>query len=242
MLRLDCEGERFVFENGWDLLIPYSIEQYDGKEAEITVIPRVSRTVRAALRRFGDDPFSDAALAWLWERIAPHEAEWGYIGGKYRWKRTRIFRMPEGVRPPAPRREVRRLTEEDEAINRTTYHIRESLRAGCLCVGAVSNGQLVSVAVTHKSISGLPRGSIIELGIETAPEARGQGFASSCLAYATALLGDGGLIPEYRCTRSNRASSATALCVGYRQVGQALDLLMRRANPGLPQSRHTPLK
>lgn len=228
MLRLDREGERFVFENEWDLLIPYSIEQYDGTEAEITAIPRISRTVRAALRRFGDDPFSDEALAWLWERIEPYEAKWGYRGGKYRWKRTLIFRMPEGARPPEPLREVRPLTEADGKINRTTYHIEQTLGAGCLAVGAIDGGRLVSVAVTHTDVTGAPLGSTVELGVETAPEARGQGFASSCLAYATRELLKMGLVPEYRCSKSNRASAATAEHVGYRRVGQALDLLMRR--------------
>ena len=229
MLRLDRDGERFVFENEWDLLIPYSVERYDGKEAEITVIPRISRAVRAALRRLGDDLFSDTALRQIWSLVSPHEAEWGYIGGKYRWKRTLIYRMPNGASPAAPRREVRLLTEADEGINRTTYRIDESIRAGCLAVGAMENGQLVSVAVTHGNVADLPPNAVVELGIETTPDARGRGYASSCLAYITAVLLDRGLIPEYRCTRSNRASSATASGIGYRRVGEALDLLMRRA-------------
>ncbi len=229
MLTIDREGERFAFLNEWDLLIPYSMEQYDGEEPEVTAIPKISRTVRAFLRKFEAAPFSSEALDWLWARVQPHEAEWGYRGGKYRWRRCRICRIPSGTALPAPLPEVRLLTPEDAGRNLTTYHIAESLEAGCLCVGAILDGKVVSVAVTHGCVEDAEGGEVVELGVETVPSARGRGYASSCLAYASSLLIDRGLVPEYRFSPSNRASGATAARVGYRRVGEACYLLMRRA-------------
>lgn len=228
MLTIDRDGEHLAFSCGWDLLIPYSMEQYDGEEPEVTAIPRISRTVRAFLKKFDTAPFSNEALDWLWSRVQPHEDEWGYRGGKYRWRRCRICRIPEGAALPEPLPEVRLLTPEDDSRNLTTYHIAESIEAGCLCVGAVLDGRVVSVAVTHGSVEGRERGEVAELGVETVPSARGRGYASSCLAYASRLLLSRGLIPEYRFSPSNRASGATAARVGYRRVGDACYLLMRK--------------
>ena len=230
MLTIDRDGERFAFESGWDLLIPYSMERYDGAEPEVTAIPRISRTVRAFLRKFESAPFSDPALDWLWSRIEPHQQEWGYVGGKYRWRRCRICRIPRGTVLPEPIGAVRILTPEDDGINRTTYHIAESIEAGCLCVGAILDGEVVSVAVTHGGIEDASGGETVELGVETVPSARGRGYATSCLAYASRLLLERGLVPEYRHSPSNRASAATAARVGYRRVGDACYLLMRRAH------------
>ena len=228
MLTLDREAERFAFEDGWDLLIPYSMERYDGRQAQVTAIPKISRTVRSFLRKFEDAPFSDGALAWLWERVRTHEQEWGYYGGKFRWRRCKIYRAAPSAALPEPLSETRLLTPADDSCNLTTYRIAETLSAGCLAVGTVQNGRIVSVAVTHGSVRDAETGQTVELGVETAPCARGKGYAASSLAYATRVLLDGGFVPEYRCTLSNRASSKVAERVGYRRVGEACYLLMRR--------------
>ena len=228
MLEIDRLGEEFAFENEWDLLIPFTMVRYHGQELQATAIPRVSRRVRGFLSRFAEDPFSDEALAWLWAGIAPKESEWGYRGGKFRWRRCRILRIPEDKPLPAPLPETRVLTEQDGACNLTTYRIAETVASGCLAVGTVIDGRVVSVAVTHEDISELERGDTVEIGVETAPEARGHGYAASALSLATSLLRERGIIPEYRYTRSNRASGAVAARVGYEEVGEACYLLMRR--------------
>lgn len=228
MLTLDRIGERLAFRDGWDLLIPFSMVQYQGEALSVTAIPRISRLVRSLLARFEDDPFSDEALAWLWSRIEPKQGEWGYRGGKYRWRRCRIFRCNERERLPSPLPETRLLKSTDGLSNLTTYRLEDTLRAGCLCAATCIDGRVLSVAVTHEDVDALTPGDVIELGVETAPSARGKGYATSSLSLATEALLLRGLIPEYRSAKSNRASAAVALRVGYEEVGSAVYLLMRR--------------
>ena len=228
MLTLDRMGERLAFEDGWDLLIPFSVVQYRGKEPSATAIPRISRLTRSYLSRFSEELFSDEALEWLWSRIAPKQAEWGYRGGKFRWRRCRIFRVGDGTRLSPVLPETRLLDSADGLGNRTTYHLAETLEAGCLCAATVQNEEVLSLAVTHDDVRDLALGDTVELGVETSPSARGRGYAASSLSLATRALLSRGLIPEYRCTRSNRASAAVALRVGYEEVGEAVYLLMRR--------------
>ena len=228
MLTLDRMGEQFAFEDGFDLLIPFSMTRYEGKELSAAAIPRISRLARSFLARFDKDPFSDEALLWLWSRIAPKQDEWGYRGGKYRWRRCRIFRCisADGLSPVLA--ETVLLESAAGLSNQTTYHLSDSLDAGCLCAATCLDGRVLSVAVTHEDVGELEAGDVIELGVETAPAARGKGYAASSLSLATRELLRRGLIPEYRCTRSNRASAAVALRVGYEEVGEAAYLLMRR--------------
>ena len=228
MLTLDRMGEALAFEDGFDLLIPFSMTRYKGEELSATAIPRISRLVRSFLSRFEEDPFSDGALDWLWSRIAPRQDEWGYRGGKYRWRRCRIFRVAsqDALSPVLP--ETVLLESDGGLVNETTYHLPETLRAGCLCAATCLDGRVLSLAVTHDGVDELEEGDVVELGVETALAARGRGYAASCLSLATRELQKRGLIPEYRCTRSNRASAAVALRVGYEEVGEAAYLLMRR--------------
>ena len=228
MLTLDRTGERLAFRDGWDLLIPFSMIRYRGEKLSVTAIPRISRTVRSFLVRFEDDPFSDEALAWLWSRIEPKQEEWGYRGGKYRWRRCRIFRCTEKDRLSPTLPETRLLRSVEGLSNLTTYRLAETLDAGCLCAATCIDGKVLSVAVTHEDVGQLTAGDVIELGVETAPSARGKGYALSSLSLATGALLDRGLLPEYRSAKSNRASAAVALRAGYEEVGSAVYLLMRR--------------
>lgn len=228
MLTLDRMGERFVFDNAFDLLIPFSMTQYRGEELSATAIPRISRLARSFLFRFEKDPFSDEALDWLWSRIAPKQDEWGYRGGKFRWRRCVIFRCTSADRLSPVLPETLLLESADGLRNQTTYSLADTLDAGCLCAATCLNGEVLSVAVTHDDIGTLEAGDVIELGVETAPAARGKGYAASSLSLATRELLRRGLVPEYRCTRSNRASAAVARHVGYEKVGLAYYLLMRR--------------
>ena len=229
MLKFDREGEEFVFENDWDILIPVELTETPETGLVVTVIPRLRAVGKRFLSRFGDRPFSDEALAWLRDEIAPACIEWGYLTNRHSVRHCRIFRFPEGKNPGETLPGGRVLTKSDESINQTTFDIAETVSDGRLCFGQEEGGRIVSVAVTHASPDEREPGGTLEIGVETVPAARRRGYAVSCLSGVTKLILTHGLTPEYRCTYSNAASARTARAAGYAQVGEACSLVLRKS-------------
>ena len=229
MLQLDREGEEFVFENEWDILIPVELCTTPESGLVVTVIPRLKKLGREFVRKFADRPFSREALEWLRTEIAGVSADWGYPVGRHSVRHCRIFRFPEGETPRAPLPGGRALRDVDEEINETTFDIAESVSDGRLCFGQEDGGRIVSVAVTHASPDEREPGGTLEIGVETIPRARRCGYAVSCLSGLTETILSKGLVPEYRCTCSNVASAKVARAAGYRQVGEACSFVLRRA-------------
>jgi len=229
VLNLDREGEEFVFENEWDILIPVELCQTPETGLVVTVIPRLKKPGQRFLKEFADRPFSREALEWLRSEIASVSADWGYPVDRHSVRHCRIFRFPKGekVRETLPGGRV--LTEADEEINETTFDISESASDGRLCFGQEDGGKIVSVAVTHASPDEREPGGTLEIGVETIPSARRRGYAASCLAGLTREIVERGLVPEYRCTYSNVASAKTARTAGYLQIGEACSFVLRRA-------------
>ena len=228
MLKLDREGERFAFENDWDILIPAEIEKTPEKGLVLTVIPLLRESGKRFLSLYADRPFSREALTWFRDEIAPKCAERGYLVTRHSTRHCGIFRFPAGASPREPLPGGRVLTAADEERNRTTFDLSESVSDGRLCFGQIESERVVSVAVTHAAPNERETGGTLEIGIETIPEARGRGYAASSLSGVTAMILSRGLVPEYRCTRSNVASKKTALAAGYVQVGEACSFVLRR--------------
>ena len=229
MLKIDREGEAFVFENDWDILIPVELCQTPEAGLTVTVIPRLRALGKRFLSLYSDRPFSDAALTWLRDGIAAASAEWGYLCTRYTVRHCRIFRFPTDGTPKEPLPGGRVLTANDEKNNRTTFDIAESVEDGRLCFGQADGGKIVSVAVTHASPDEREPGGTLEIGVETVPAARRRGYAVSCLSGLTKEITARGLTPEYRCTYSNVASAKVARAAGYLQIGQACSLVLRKA-------------
>ena len=228
MLKIDREGEAFVFENDWDILIPVELTKTPEAGLVLTVIPRLRAVGKRFLARFADRPFSDEALGWLRDEIAPACADWGYLFNRYSVRHCRIFRFPEGKTPAETLPGGRVLTENDEENNQTTFDLAETVSDGRLCFGQEEGGRIVSVAVTHASPDEREPGGTLEIGVETIPAARRRGYAVSCLSGVTKLILTRGLTPEYRCTYSNAASARTARAAGYVQIGEACSLVLRK--------------
>jgi len=228
VLKLDREGEEFVFGNEWDILIPVELTKTPETGLAVTVIPRLRAVGKRFLSRFADRPFSDEALAWLRDEIAPACEGWGYLTNRHSVRHCRIFRFPEGKTPGEPLPGGRVLTENDERNNQTTFDLAETVSDGRLCFGQEEDGGIVSVAVTHASPDEREPGGTLEIGVETVPAARRRGYAVSCLLGVTKLILANGLTPEYRCTYSNAASARTARAAGFVQIGEACSFVLRK--------------
>lgn len=77
-------------------------------------------------------------------------------------------------------------------------------------VGVIVDGRLVSLAHSSRQTA-----SACELGIETIPEARRQGYAAAATILWTALVQQKGLVPIYSAFAWNTASLQLAKSLGY---------------------------
>ena len=224
---IDADSRDFVLENRWDTAVPVSYEQYEDGTLYVTCYPDVEQAVRTVLEIYGEDPFSDAALAALWEAVDPFFAEHRYHTDRFRDRWGHILRLrAEDLDVSLVQDTTRPLTAEDDPHNRTTYDLTASIENDYLAYGTLIDGEVVSASVTNEPVDG--EGGLIEVGLETAPAYRRRGYALSNLAALSAELIRRGYVPEYRCLRYNEASLRSALRVGYRQAGKFYDYVGRR--------------
>lgn len=223
-LILCAEEERFVLENGWDTAIPFSFTDVKGEGLTLSVFPQAEHVARAFLSGYAENSTSDAALSFLFREMAPLLRQWGYRDDRFRDRWGYILRAAPPYRGSlAP---ARRLTAADEAINKTTYDLAETCRAGCLAFGVEDGGRVVSLAVTHEAPA--EGQTLAEVGVETIPAARRRGYAAASLSALTAALTARGMTVEYRCQRYNHASRRTALAAGFCEVGKYYYYVGRR--------------
>jgi hypothetical protein len=231
MIRIDSEGESFVFENEWDIAIPISVEHIYGSEPVIEVFPQIEAVAKEYQARFSDDLLSDVALGYLWSAIGPYALKWGYSDDKFRDRWGYIFRADEPALPC--------FDSEHEAVilslckvppNMTTLDIEYCVGSGHAAAAILHDGKIVSAAMTHEPTNELLKSGVryCEIGVETAPEHRRKGYASACAVALSKYLASIGLTSEYRCQRYNQGSYAVAMCAGMRECGKFYSYVLRR--------------
>ncbi len=241
MILLDEGGQDFVFENQWDIAIPISIELLDGREARIEVFPKLEHIAREFCERFAQDMLSDAALEWLWDAVKPYAREWGYSDDKFRDRWGYIFRADAADAANdaadatndvggAAKDGVTILYGTDAPSNRTTLDIEYCLTEGHAAAVICDGGEIVSAAMTHEPIDELIEcgHGLCEIGVETAPEYRGRGYARCAVAALSAFLKEKGLTAEYRCQRYNKASYKVAQSAGMKVCGRFYSYILRK--------------
>lgn len=129
----------------------------------------------------GASMFEDAPLAWLNKQIQPFLAARGYQSSRYwrKWGFTCLAEDPLQIRKDILRKDTVQVKNAGGLLpyrNRTTYSIEEGLREGRIFFATVERRTILSAAVTH---AGSKTPGIIEIGVETAPEARGRGLAAA---------------------------------------------------------------
>jgi hypothetical protein len=122
------------------------------------------------------------------------------------------------VQPPASlvRIEKHDLRYEN-TINAPEHCIPDGVAFG-ICV----DDQIVSVAIAHRTE--LMEDIIADLGAETAERYRRRGYARAAVHAVTNHYTSEGGEAWYECSPNNKASQATALSVGYRQLAESLSL------------------
>lgn len=226
MIIREAEEEAFILGEEWDTAIPISYEKTDAG-LEVHVFPQAAAVAEELVLRFGANPFSPQALAFLWQEMAPLLEKWGYADDRFRDRWGYVYRL-QGGEAYIPRQGARRLTAADEARNGTTYDIAATIEDGRLVYGVKQEGRVLSVAVTHEPVRRRVQGRSIEVGVETVPSARGRGYATAALSALSAELLKRGYEVLYRCQRYNRASARTAEAAGLTRVGRYYYYVVRR--------------
>jgi RimJ/RimL family protein N-acetyltransferase len=127
---------------------------------------------------------------------------------------------PPALDVSAAREIARPLTEADHALLEAfwpgeAYPYLDDSARGPL-IGVVTEGRLRSLA--HSSRRTL---EACELGVETAPEARRQGYGLAVTVLWSEAVAAEGLVPVYSALAENTASLALAHAAGYRALARA---------------------
>ncbi len=220
-LLIDPEEESFVFENEWEIAIPFSFVRTEDRGLAVTAFPLAAAVAEEWLSRFGEAPLTEAAFAFLFEKLPPLMAEKDYFDTRHRTRYGYIFRaVPGEWKKPPVSAPVLRLGAADEAGNRTTYDLAATADADCIAFGVKEEGAVLSLAVTHEPLPGEGEEPIVEVGVETAPAARRRGLATASLIALTEALVAAGVTVEYRHFKTNRGSGRVALRAGLRREGE----------------------
>lgn len=130
-------------------------------------------------------------------------------------RREVVLRAP-AIPPAAPSHATRPLSHTDAALieafeDGSASYFLDPRRGPC--IGVIMNGCLASIAHCSRRTA-----AACELGINTAPDARRQGYArAATLAWTQAIIEEG-LTPIYSARASNTASLRLAVSCGYAPV------------------------
>lgn len=183
---------------------------YIRKRALVEIDPRLQAEVEGVLKKVGPKSVLSSEMlqrTWGGARIAEVDA-------------GLVFHLRPGqlVRPELdPRFVLRLLVEADRPaldalrgscagpeVEEANVEIEHEIGWGCF-----TGGRLVAVG------SGYRRNGFMDYGVLTDPEFRGQGLARHVVCALTDDTLERGLIPQYRCTRVNRASRRVAEAAGF---------------------------
>jgi RimJ/RimL family protein N-acetyltransferase len=93
---------------------------------------------------------------------------------------------------------------------------------GGVAYGVVADGRVVCVAYAHRS--GVMESQVADLGVETAPEYRGRGYAKTAVSELVLHFIKARGEARYACDPANTASIRTAVAVGFVPYGTSLVL------------------
>lgn len=226
MIILDRDGEEFVLGEGWDTIIPLDYRESDEDGLTITVFPSIENVAREFYDLFSDNAFSEEAYAWLKSALAPHMSRWGYedddnerliycytADHASQIKTHTIMSEADFIEYDKTNRIFRLfgLNKYDD-----DYDYKDE---GLLYIGIIKNGEIVSYASTNARYDNTLTGRI-EIGVETLPEERGKGYATSNVAALSLYICQNGQGVEYKCPSGNEASRRVAEKAGLMEYGR----------------------
>lgn len=221
----DIDGEELVRETNFDIAVPVHVETFGG-ETKVFAYPSVLSLCETYAARFAADLYSDAALAYLADGCAAFCTSLGYTKDKHSAVVGYNF-LPQGE-PTCDFAFCKRIRRDGKYENLTTFDISACLAAERVIFAAISEEKIVSVAVACETLTAENVGNSIEISTETAPDFRGKGYATACVAALSAHLLSRGYRALYKCRRENTASARVARAAGFEKTGDFAYFVYRK--------------
>ncbi len=221
----DRDGEEFVRETHFDIAVPVHVETF-GDETKVFAYPSVLPLCETYAARFAADLYSDAALAYLADGCAAFCTSLGYTKDKHSAVVGYNF-LPQGE-PTCDFAFCKRIRRDGKYENLTTFDLSACLAAERVIFAAISEEKIVSVAVACETLTAENVGNSIEISTETAPDFRGKGYATACVAALSAHLLSRGYRALYKCRRENTASARVARAAGFEKTGDFAYFVYRK--------------
>lgn len=221
----DIDGEELVRETNFDIAVPVHVETFGG-ETKVFAYPSVLSLCETYAARFAADLYSDAALAYLADGCAAFCTSLGYTKDKHSAVVGYNF-LPQGE-PTCDFAFCKRIRRDGKYENLTTFDLSACLAAERVIFAAISEEKIVSVAVACETLTAENVGDSIEISTETAPDFRGKGYATACVAALSAHLLSRGYRALYKCRRENTASARVARAAGFEKTGDFAYFVYRK--------------
>lgn len=221
----DIDGEELVRETNFDIAVPVHVETFGG-ETKVFAYPSVLSLCETYAARFAADLYSDAALAYLADGCAAFCTSLGYTKDKHSAVVGYNF-LPQGE-PTCDFAFCKRIRRDGKYENLTTFDLSACLAAERVIFAAISEEKIVSVAVACETLMAENVGNSIEISTETAPDFRGKGYATACVAALSAHLLSRGYRALYKCRRENTASARVARAAGFEKTGDFAYFVYRK--------------
>lgn len=221
----DIDGEELVRETNFDIAVPVHVETFGG-ETKVFAYPSVLSLCETYAARFAADLYSDAALAYLADGCAAFCTSLGYTKDKHSAVVGYNF-LPQGE-PTCDFAFCKRIRRDGKYENLTTFDLSACLAAERVIFASISEEKIVSVAVACETLTAENVGNSIEISTETAPDFRGKGYATACVAALSAHLLSRGYRALYKCRRENTASARVARVAGFEKTGDFAYFVYRK--------------
>ena len=221
----DRDGEELIRETHFDIAVPVHVETFEG-DTKIFAYPSVLPLCETYAARFADDLYGNAALTFLADGCAAFCAPLGYAAERHSTVVGYNF-LPQGE-PTCDYAFCKRIRREGKYENLTTFDLSACLAAERVIFAVVAEDKIVSAAVTCETLTAENAGGSIEISTETAPDFRGRGYATACVAALSAHLLSRGYRALYKCRRENAASARAARGAGFEKTGDFAYFVYRR--------------
>lgn len=223
---IDEDGEELIRETGFDIAVPIHAEILCG-EMKLFAYPSVKPLCEDYLCCYEDDLFSSDAAEFLLDGCAAFCASLGYTADRY--SSVNGYNFLWNGAPAADSFPCERIRREGKYENKTTFDIAACLAAERVIFAVVRDGAIVSLAVTCEAPSARGEaGGMIEVSVETAPDYRGNGYATAAVAALADWLASRGFTALYKCRAENERSARVAARAGFVQSGRFMYFVFRK--------------